>query len=176
MAIQDEIPKSRLTLRYKTQVEGQTEDKTLPLRLLVTGDFSQGTSKDRKDDLDERRIRNMDGTNTDAVMKDMGMSLNFAVKNTIDPGEEEEMQVNLSIDSMKSFSPSNIVQQVPKLKGLVMLKTLMEETVSNVDNRKEFRNLLNDLFGDNDALAKMKEELKAFEDYKIPGSEKPETE
>ncbi len=172
MAIQDEVPKSRLTLRYKTQVEGQTEEKTLPLRMLVTGDFSRGSSKDRKVDLDERRIRNMDGTNTDAVMKDMDMSLNYAVQNKIDPGQEEEMQVNLNIDSMKSFSPSDIVQQVPKLKGLLMLKTLIEETVSNVDNRKEFRNLLNDLFSDNEALAKMKEELKAFEGYKIPGSEK----
>ncbi len=176
MAIQDEIPKSRLTLRYKTQVEGRTEEKTLPLRMLVTGDFSQGSSKDRKVDLDERRIRNIDGTNTDAIMKDMDMSLNYAVKNTIDPGDEEEMQVGLKIESMKSFSPSDIVQQVPKLKGLLMLKTLMEETISNVDNRKEFRNLLNELFSDNEALEKMREELKAFDEYKIPGSEKSETE
>ena len=62
MAIQDEIPKSRLTLRYKTEVSGQPEDLTLPMRLLVTGDFSLGTSKDRKVDLEERRLRNMDGT------------------------------------------------------------------------------------------------------------------
>jgi type VI secretion system protein ImpB len=79
MAIQDEIPKSRLTLRYKTEVSGQPEDLTLPMRLLVTGDYSLGTSKDRKVDLEERRLRNMDGKNTDEVMKDMGMSLKMAV-------------------------------------------------------------------------------------------------
>ncbi|MGD9037032.1 MAG: type VI secretion system contractile sheath small subunit, partial [Syntrophobacterales bacterium] len=84
MAIQDEIPKSRLTLKYKTEISGQPEDLTLPMRLLVAGDFSLGTSKDRKVDLEERRLRNMDGTNTDAVMKDMGMSLKFAVENKID--------------------------------------------------------------------------------------------
>jgi len=80
MAIQDEIPKSRLTLRYKTEVSGQPEDLTLPMRLLVAGDFSLGTSKDRKVDVEERRIRNMDGKNTDAVMKDMGMSLKIRIK------------------------------------------------------------------------------------------------
>ena len=53
MAIQDEIPKSRLTLKYKTEVEGEAEDMSLPLRMLVTGDFSLGNSKDRKVDLDE---------------------------------------------------------------------------------------------------------------------------
>ena len=168
MAIQDEIPKSRLTLKYKTEVEGETEDQTLPLRMLVTGDFSLGNSKDRKVDLDERRIRNMDGTNINAVMKDMGMSLSFAVANKVNPEEEEDMQVDIPIDSMQSFSPDQIVKHVPKLKGLLMLKKLMEETLANVDNRKEFRKLLNDLMSDEEALKNMMEELKGFEGYKIP--------
>jgi len=167
MAIQDEIPKSRLTLRYKTEVDGQAEDLSLPLRLLVTGDFSLGTSKDRKVDLDERRTRNMDGTNTDSIMKDMGMALDFAVPNKIDPDNEEDTQVNIPIESMKSFSPDQIVKHVPKLKGLLTLKKLMEETLSNVDNRKEFRKLLNELMGDEEALKKMMEELKDFETYKL---------
>ena len=170
MAIQDEIPKSRLTLKYKTEVDGETEDQTLPLRMLIPGDFSLGNSKDRKVDLDERRIRNLNGTNTDAVMKDMGMSLNFAVANKVDPGEEEDMQVDIPIDSMKSFSPDQIVKHVPKLNGLLMLKKLMEETLANVDNRKEFRKLLNDLMGDEEALKNMMEELKGFEGYKIPSA------
>jgi type VI secretion system protein ImpB len=168
MAIQDEIPKSRLTLKYKTEVDGQPEDLSLPLRLLVPGDFSLGNSKDRKVDLDERRIRNMDGTNANEVMKDMGMSLSFAVANKVNPEEEEDMQVNIPIDSMKSFSPDQIVKHVPKLKGLLMLKKLMEETLANVDNRKEFRKLLNDLMSDEEALKNMMEELKGFEGYKIP--------
>ena len=149
-------------------MEGEAEDMSLPLRMLVTGDFSLGNSKDRKVDLDERRIRNLDGTNTDAVMKDMGMSLNFAVENKVDPEAGEDMQVDIPIDSMKSFSPDQIVKHVPKLKGLLMLKKLMEETLSNVDNRKEFRKLLNDLMSDEEALKNMMEELKGFEGYQLP--------
>jgi type VI secretion system protein ImpB len=170
MAIQDEIPKSRLTLRYKTEVSGQPEDLTLPLRMLVTGDFSLGSSKDRKVDLDERRLRNMDGKNTDAVMKDMGMSLKFAVPNKIDPESEEDMNVELPIDSMKAFLPDHIAQNVPKLKGILMLKQLLEEVMSNVDNRKEFRNLLGKLLSDQEALGKMMEQLKGFESFKLPSS------
>jgi type VI secretion system protein ImpB len=170
MAIQDEIPKSRLTLRYKTEVSGQPEDLTLPLRMLVTGDFSLGSSKDRKVDLDERRLRNMDGKNTDAVMKDMGMSLKFAVPNKIDPEKEEDMNVEIPIDSMKAFLPDHIAQNVPKLKGILMLKQLLEEVMSNVDNRKEFRNLLGKLLSDQEALGKMMEQLKGFESFKLPTS------
>ena len=57
MSIQDEIPKSRLTLTYKTEVNGAQQDVDLPLRLAILGDFSGGTSKDRQVDLDERRIQ-----------------------------------------------------------------------------------------------------------------------
>jgi type VI secretion system protein ImpB len=168
MAIQDEIPKSRLTLKYKTEISGQPEDLTLPMRLLVTGDFSLGTSKDRKVDLEERRIRNMDGKNTNAAMKDMGMSLKFAVPNKIDPENEEDMNVEIPIDSMHAFLPDHIAENVPKLKGILMLKQLLEEVMSNVDNRKEFRNLLGKLMSDQEALGKMVEELKGFESFKLP--------
>jgi len=174
MAIQDEIPKSRLTLRYKTEVNGQLEDQSLPLRLLVEGDFSLGSSKDRAVDLEERRLRNLDGANTDAVMKDMGMSLKFAVANKIDPELAEDMDVEIPIDSMNSFSPDKIVNHVPKLKGLIQMKTLLEEVVSNVDNRKEFRKLLTELMSNEEALAKMMEDLKGYESLKLPSGGQPE--
>jgi len=78
------------------------------------------------------------------------------------------MQVQLPIDSMKSFAPDQIAKHVPKLKGLLMLKRLLEETVSNVDNRKEFRKLLGELMGDQEAVKKLLGELKGFESYKLP--------
>jgi type VI secretion system protein ImpB len=172
MAIQDEIPKSRLTLTYETEVSGRPEDVTLPLRLLVEGDFSLGSSKDRQVDLEERRLRNLDGTNTDAVMKDMGMSLKFAVANKIDPEVSEDMNVEIPIDSMKAFSPDHVAKHVPKIRGLLQMKKLLEEVISNVDNRKEFRKLLNELMGNEEALAKMLEQLKGYESLKLPLSAK----
>lgn len=168
MAIQDEIPKSRLTLRYKTEVNGQPEDVTLPMRVLVEGDLSLGSSKDRAVDLEERRLRNLDGTNTDAVMKDMGISLKFAVNNRVDPENGEDMNVELPIDSMKSFSPDEVARHVPKVKGLLQMKKLLEEVISNVDNRKEFRKLLNELMGNEEALAKVMAQLSDYEGLKLP--------
>jgi type VI secretion system protein ImpB len=169
MAIQDEIPQSRLTLRYKTEVNGQLADITLPLRLLITGDFSQGTSTDSKIDLEDRRVRNLDGTNTDAVMKDMGMSLNFQVENHIDAQRGgDDMAVSLPIDSIKSFSPDHVVDFIPKLKGLVTLKTLITEMLSNVDNRRDLHKLMDELMSNPENLDKVLADLKGFESFKIP--------
>jgi type VI secretion system protein ImpB len=168
MSIQDEIPKSRLTLTYKTEVNGAEADVNLPLRLALLGDFSGGTSQDQQLDLDERRVRNLDGTNTDAVMKDMGITLDMTVENKVDADKAEEMDVKLAIDSIKSFNPEQVANQVPKLKGLLMLKELLEEMTSNVDNRKEFRKLLNELLQDDSALATFKEELKGYDSFVVP--------
>ncbi len=172
MAIQDEIPKSRLTLRYKTEVNGEPQDITLPLRITVAGDFSGGTSKDRAVDLDERRMRNLDGKNTDAVMKDMGISLDFSVANKVDPEQSDEIRVQLPIQGMKSFSPDEVARNVPKLNGMLMLKRLLEEVMSNVDNRKEFRKLLGELMADQESLAKVLDELKGFDSFKLPEGKK----
>lgn len=170
MAIQDEIPKSRLTLKYRTEINGQPEDVQLPLRLLVSGDFSQGSSKDRQLDLEERRLRSMDGRNTDAVMRDMGINLKFTVPNRIDPDQEEDLQVEIPVEGMKGFSPDQVAEHVPRLKGLLTLKRLLEEVNSNLDNRKEFRKLLGDLMSNPEALNKMLAELKGFDSFKLPAS------
>ena len=116
----------------------------------------------------------MDGTNTDAIMKDMGLNLNFAVDNKIDPDKEEEMQVNLPFDSMRSFSPDEVAENVPKIKGLLMLKELLQEVMSNVDNRKSYRKLLSELMSNEEALKSMIGELEGFDSFKLPSKEDKE--
>jgi type VI secretion system protein ImpB len=175
MAITDEIPKSRLTLTYRTTVRGEPEDVTLPLRLLILGDLSGGTSKDRKLDLDQRQIRGLDGKNLDQVIGDMGMSLKLTVANKIDSDRGGgEMQVELPIKSMKSFSPAEVGTNVPKIKALLLLKKLLLEVQANLDNRKEFRKLLRALAQDKNAIEALSKELAGFDTFKLPQAKKAE--
>ena len=167
MAIQDEIPKSRLTLTYRTEINGQPETVNLPLRLLVMGDFSLGTSKDRKIDFEERKLRPIDGGNLSSIMKDMKMSLKMNVENKIDPDKASEIEMELPIDSLKSFSPDEIVKHVAKLKALTLLKKLLLEAESNISNKKAFQKLLSDLYSNEEAFKKVLEELKPFEQMKL---------
>ena len=168
MAITDEIPKSRLTLTYRTNVSGTPEDMTLPFRLLIMGDLSNGTSKDRKVDLDLRSIRQLDGKNLNNLMADMKMSVKLTVPNRIDPDKSESLNVTLPIEGMKSFTPVEIAEHVPKLKALLLLRKLLLEVQNNIDNRKEFRTLLRQLAEDPEAAAALREELAGFDDFKVP--------
>jgi type VI secretion system protein ImpB len=170
MAVQDEVPKSRLTLRYKTEVNGAPADIDLPLRMLVVGDFSQGTSSDRKVELEERKLRSLDGKNTNTVMKDMKMSCKFEVSNKVDPDQSEKLDVAIPIESMRSFSPEEIAKHIPKVRSLMLLKKLLLEVEANVANVKDFRKMVTDLYGSEADFNAVKEQLKGFDGFKIPGA------
>ena len=124
MAIQDEISKSRITLTYRTTINGAQETINLPFRLLVLGDFSLGSAVDRPKDLEERAPRTINGRNLDSVMADMQMSLQLTVPNRINPSKEESLQVTLPITKMRSFAPEEVAKHVPKVRALLLLKTL----------------------------------------------------
>ncbi len=167
MAVNDEIPKSRITLTYRTEVNGEPVDTTLPFRLLLMGDFSSGTSVDRKKDLDQRQIRNLDGKNLNKVMEDMKMTLQLpSVPNKIDPDNTTAMDVTLKVDSMKSFTPAEIAKQIPKVRALLLLRKLLLEVQGNLDNSKEFRGMVRELAKDKAKVEELQKHFAELETFK----------
>jgi type VI secretion system protein ImpB len=169
VAIQDEIPRSRLTLTYRTTINGEPETVDLPFRMLVMGDFSLGTSEDRKKDLDVRALRSLNGRNLDSVMKDMKMSVDIEVPDRISPEDQGgNIKATLPITSIKSFNPDEIVKHVPKLKALMLLKSLLQELQSSIDNQKDLRKLMQELYSKPEIAHALREQLKAHEGFKLP--------
>lgn len=169
MAIQDEIPRSRLTLTYRTTINGEPETVDLPFRMLVMADFSQGSSEDRKKDLDARALRSINGRNLDSVMKDMKMSVNVEVPDRISPDADGgNIKATLPINSIKSFSPDEIVKHVPKLKALMLLKGLLQELQASIDNQKDLRKLVQELYSHPEVAKALRSQLKDHEGFKLP--------
>lgn len=172
MPIQDKLPKSRITLVYRTNINGQEEEVKLPFRVVVLGDFSLGSAKDRQVDLEERKLRSVNGSNLSDLMKDMGMSISFDVDDKLSSDGEGKMRVELPIDHMKSFSPDEIVNHVPKLKALMLLRKLLLEMQSDIDNRKDLRRKLYEVFSNKDELKKLleSEQLKSYASMRLPAT------
>ena len=144
---------------------------TLPFRVLIMGDLSRGSSKDRKLELDKRQIRRLDGKNLNQVMRDMGMSLKFNVKNRINPKSGgDEFEVQLPVESARAFQPAQVASQVPRIKALLLLKKLLLEAQANFDNRKEFRNLLREAAKSSASIDALVKELPTFETFKLPAA------
>ena len=172
MPIQDNLPKSRITLVYRTNINGKQEDVKLPFRVVVLGDFSLGSSTDRQAELEERSMRSITGNNLNEVMKDMGMSISFEVDDKVSGDGEGKMAVELPINRMKSFHPDEIVHHVPKLKALLLMRKLMLEMQADIDNRKDLRRKLYELFSNKDELKKLmeSEQLKSYVSMRLPAT------
>ncbi len=170
MPIQDKLPKSRITLVYRTTISGQEEEVKLPFRVVVLGDFSLGSATDRQVDLEERKLRSVTGSNLSELMKDMGMSISFDVDDKVSADGEGKMAVELPIDRMKSFHPDEIVHHVPKLKALLLMRKLLLEMQSDIDNRKDLRRKLYEIFSNKEALQKLleSEQLKSYASMRLP--------
>ncbi|MBM7116154.1 type VI secretion system contractile sheath small subunit [Archangium primigenium] len=170
MSIQDKLPKSRITLKYRTTINGQKEDVKLPFRMVVLGDFSQGSSTDRQADLDERQTRSVTGSNINDLMRDMGMSLSLEVTDKVSADGQGKMNIQLPITGIKSFNPDEIVNHVPKLQALMLLRKLLMEMQADIDNRKELRRTIYELFSNKEQLQKMLEsdELKSYVSMRLP--------
>jgi type VI secretion system protein ImpB len=170
VAIQDELPQSRITLKYRTNIDGDEQDVSLPLRTMVLGDFSQGSSKDRQETLEDRRLRSLDGTNrVDDLMKDMDITLQVKVANKIDP-DKDDVEVMLPVTGMKSFSPDEVAQHIPQVKALTLLKELLLEMQSNIDNRRDLRKLVQELYQNPERLQNTLAELKAYGGFRLPAA------
>jgi len=180
MVVQDEVMKSRITLVYRTEMNGRLKEEKLPFRVLVTGDFSKGSSKDRQLKLAEREIRNFDGSNTDSVIRDMDIKLGLTAKNRINPNEAETIDVELPIDGIRSFSPDQVAQNIPQVRQLIELKALLQEGLTAVANKPQLAEQLKSIFSNPEALKKLKGQLGKLSFLQLPskGDEerKPQTE
>ena len=135
MSVQNEIPKSRVTLTYRTTIEGRPEKVELPLRLLVLGDFTQ--NPERQDDIEDRSVRSLKASNLSDTMKDMNLSVDVEVTSIFNG--DERIDMTLPINGLGSFGPDEIAQQLPEVRSLVQMRNLLNELQARLANQRNFR-------------------------------------
>jgi type VI secretion system protein ImpB len=154
MAIQDDIPRSRITLKYRTTIQGEPADVELPLRFLVMGDFSRGSNPN---DPEDRKAASVSGANIDEVMKSMNLFVELEVPSLVDEGPKT---VKIPIEGMHSFSPDSIAMQLPEVRTLLLVRKLLTELQAAMANQKNLRKALKGL-SNQDQLAQLVRELEA---------------
>jgi len=150
-------PKERVNIVYKPAT-GMDEEKELPLKLVMLGDYTQ-----RPDDtpLEDRKAVNIDKDNFNDVMKGMNLETSMGVANVLSAGEGDQMAVNLKFSSMRDFEPESVVAQVPELKKLLDLRTALTALKGPLGNVPAFRKKLADVLKDDNAREKLIKELQA---------------
>ncbi len=149
-------PRERVNIVYKPATGDAQEEKELPFKLLVMGDFTL-----RQDDraLEDRKPVKIDKDNFNDVMRSMGLELTLQVPNKLAEKPGEEMAVSLKVESMKDLEPEAVAGQVPELKKLMELRQALTALKGPLGNLPEFRKKIQSLVGDKAAREKLLKEL-----------------
>ena len=155
---QSEVPKARNNLKLDLHTGGASKKTELPLKLLVTGDFSHGKEKAA---LSERDKVNINKNNFDAVLSDFSPGVNLTVENTL-AGDGSEENICLNFRNMKDFTPEQVARQIPQLKAMLAMRNLLRDLKANLLDNQAFRKELEKILLDPALSAELRSELSAL--------------
>ena len=135
-------PKERINIVYKPNDAGARDKVELPLRLLVTGDF---TNQQDSTPMSERDMISVNRKNLDSVIKSLGVGVDISVPNKMVNNPDATLDVNFQVDSIKGFSPDQVVEKVPELKKLIELRKSLVALKGPIGNSPSLRKDINAL-------------------------------
>ncbi len=148
-------PKERVNIVYKTDTGNAQEEKELPLKMLVLGDFTQRADSTP---VESRKPIDINKDNFNDVLAGQKLGLTLGVENTSAP-DAGEMAVNLKFNSLKDFEPENVARQVPELSKLLELREALNALKGPLGNIPAFRKKIQALITDEAQRAALLSEL-----------------
>jgi len=149
-------PKERVNIVYRPATGDASEQVELPLKVLVTGDF---TMREDETPLEDRSPINIDKDNFNDVLKAQDVKLETVVDDTLSGEEDAKLNVNLDFKSMKDFEPDAIIKKVPELTKLVELRDALKAMKGPLGNVPDFRKKIQELVQDEGTRARLLKEL-----------------
>ncbi|MCC7510789.1 MAG: type VI secretion system contractile sheath small subunit [Planctomycetes bacterium] len=149
-------PRERVNIVYKPSTGGAQEEKELPLKLLVMGDFTLGNEETP---VEERKPVNIDKDNFNDVMKSHNINLAVNVKNTLSGKDGDEIAANLKFKNLKDFDPDAVARQVPELSKMLALREALAALKGPMGNFPAFRKKIQEIIGDDATREKILKEI-----------------
>ncbi len=151
MKQQSKAPKERVNITYRPATNTK-EQKELPLRLAMLGDFTL-----REDDtpLEDRKMTRVDKDNFNDVMRSQNLELTINVPNKLTGGEGDEMGVQLKFATLKDFEPEQIARQVPELRQLLETREALTALKAPLSNKRAFQKKIAEIVKDEDTRKKL---------------------
>jgi len=153
-SFQHQKPPSRVDLTLDVATGDASEEVEIPLRLLVMSDL---TGKKEDATIDEREIVNITDSNFEEVMESYDLGLEYTVPDKLTG--EGQLTVDLEFDTLDSFEPEAVAQQVPELSRLLAARNLLKDLRNRLISMGEFREKLEDIISDEETRQELLDEL-----------------
>lgn len=152
---QSESPKERINVTYKPATGDQSEEIEIPYKVTILGEFNP---KEEKKPVEEKKAVNINKNNFNEVLKHQKLSMEFSVPNQLSD-QGDDLNVKLKVDTMKDFSPENIVENVDELKQLMELRQSLIALKGPLGNIPAFRKAIEKAIDNEDEREKLLQEL-----------------
>jgi type VI secretion system protein ImpB len=150
------VRKPRVHITYDVETEGTMVKKELPFVVGVMGDFS-GNNTPLKP-LKDRRFIQIDRDNFDDVLQRMSPGLKLTVDNKL-TGDNSQMNIALTFNSMADFEPAAIAGQVEPLRQLMETRNKLRDLMTKIDRSENLENILERVLNNADDLQQLAQEL-----------------
>ena len=164
MKQQSKAPKERVNITYRPATNTK-EQKELPLRLAMLGDF---TLKPDDTPLEERKMIRVDKDNFNDVMKSQNLDVSINVENKLSGREGEELGMNLKFATLKDFEPEQIARQVPELSQLLDTREALTALKAPLSNKRAFQKKIAEIVQDEETRNKLLQVLSKSEEGDAP--------
>lgn len=158
---QSKPPKERIMITYKPATGNQKEQKELPFRMAMLGDF---TLKQDDTPLEERKPIRVDKDNFNDVMRSQKLDVSINVANKLTGKDGDELGVKLNFGTLKDFEPEQIARQVPELAQLLETREALNALKAPLANKRDFQKLIAEKIKDEDTRQKLMGVLKKAEE------------
>lgn len=153
---QSESPKERINVTYKPATGDVTEDIEIPYKMTILGEYNPNQEKIPVEDKKAIRI---DKNNFNDVLKAQNLSVNFNVDNKLVEEDNSSLNIDLKINSIKDFSPENIVENIPELKVLMQLRQSLMALKGPLGNVPAFRKAIEEAISNKEERDQLMSEL-----------------
>jgi type VI secretion system protein ImpB len=153
---QSESPKERINVTYKPATGGATEEIEIPYKTLVLGEFNPD---EQFTTVEDKKPINVNKSNFNDVLQKQNISLNISVDNKLTDEKDATLEATINFNSMKDFSPENIVEQVDELKKLQELRESLMSLKGPLGNIPAFRKAIAGAIENPEEAAKLLAEL-----------------
>lgn len=147
----------RVHITYDLEIGDAIEKRDLPFVVGVLGDFS-GQSAELKKELKDRTLVEIDRDTFDQVLAGMKPRLAYRVNNTLND-DGTMLNVELHFNSLDSFEPDSVVQQIEPLKKLIEGRKKLSDLLSRMDGNDRLEALLRDIVENADQQQQLRKAL-----------------
>ena len=137
----DRVRSPRVQITYDVETGGAIAKKELPLVVGVMADLSGNVTKDEDGNaylppLKERKFIEIDRDNFNDVLEKAAPRLHLSVPDTSDATGKKNIVADLLFKSLDSFTPFQLVANVPQLKALYDSRNRLADLAAKLDGNE----------------------------------------